>query len=285
MFSSSASSQLQVTRTSIFIACAILAIVYILFAGGCDANSSQVAREEDEPQFVRGREEIKKGNYKEALNAFLKVTEKRRDAAESHLDIGNIYLYHLNDPIPAIYHFRKYLELKPDTKQSQRVRSCIDTAQKRFAATLPGNPFDVNTQTLEIEEAIRTAKAENLELKQQLAQALKKIELLEANQRVAVASAASQSPRQDEGARESTQSQAAQARQNAQQQQRQAQAAPRVSNDTPPSYTVQTGDTLSSISRRFYGSEARWRDIYNANRDKLPSPQSLKPGQILRIPR
>lgn len=271
------------TRTSLLLACAILAIVYVLFAGGCDANSSQVAREEDEPQFVRGREEIKRGNYKEALNAFLKVTEKRRDAAESHLDIGNIYLYHLNDPIPAIYHFRKYLELKPDTKQSQRVRSCIDTAQKRFAATLPGNPFDVNTQTLEIEEAIRTAKSENLELKQQLAQALKKIELLEANQRVVVAETSSRL-RQGANARESAQSRAEQARQSAQQP-RHTQAAPRVSNDTPPTYTVQIGDTLSSISRRFYGSEARWRDIYNANRDKLPNPQSLKPGQILRIPR
>lgn len=281
MFSSSASSQSQVTRTSILIACAIAAIVYVLFAGGCDANSSQVAREEDEPQFVRGREEIKKGNYKEALNAFLKVTEKRRDAAESHLDIGNIYLYHINDPIPAIYHFRKYLELKPNTKQSQRVRACIDTAQKRFAATLPGNPFDVNTQALEIEEAIRTAKAENLELKQELAQALKKIELLEANQRTTLASATSQR----EQVKDTADRAQNQTRQTSQSTQEQRQALPKVSNDTPPTYTVQIGDTLSSISRRFYGSEARWRDIYNANRDKLPSPQSLKPGQILKIPR
>lgn len=278
MFSSSASSQSQVTRTSILIACAIVAIVYVLFAGGCDANSSQVAREEDEPQFVRGREEIKKGNYKEALNAFLKVTEKRRDAAESHLDIGNIYLYHINDPIPAIYHFRKYLELKPNTKQSQRVRACIDTAQKRFAATLPGNPFDVNTQALEIEEAIRTAKAENLELKQELAQALKKIELLEVNQREAVAKVSElrQTEQQHRQAGQATEQQRRNQRQ---------EPTPKVTNDTPPTYTVQIGDTLSSISRRFYGSEARWRDVYNANRDKLPNPQSLKPGQILKIPR
>lgn len=277
MFSSSATRYSQVTRSSILLGCAILAIIYILFAGGCDANSAQVLREEDEPQFVKGREEIKKGNYKDALTAFSKVTEKRQDAAESHLDLGNIYLYHLNDPVPAIYHFRKYLELKPNTKQSQRVRSCIDTAQKRFAATLPGNPFDVNTQTLEIEDAIRTAKAENLELKQELAQALKKIELLESNQKISVSNSAKEIKTQESSnLREVAQEQVREVART---------VTPRVSNDTPATYTVQVGDTLSSISRKLYGSENRWRDIYSANKDRLSSPQALKPGQTLKVPR
>lgn len=282
MFLNSAARYSQATRTSILLGCAILAIAYILIAGGCNPNNEPTLREEDEPQFVKAREEIKKGNYKEALGAFEKVAEKRRDAAESHLDMGNIFLYHLNDPIPAIYHFRKFLELKPDTKQSQRVRACIDTAQKRFAATLPGNPFDVSAQTLEIEDAIRATKAENDELKTQLASALKKIELLESNQKVTVSNQAVRNTLQEQ----------TQAR-NTAQSEREAQAkatkpqdkSPKVSKDTPATYTVQVGDTLSNISRKLYGTENRWRDIYAANRDRLASPQSLKPGQVLKVPR
>ncbi|MBR4597204.1 MAG: LysM peptidoglycan-binding domain-containing protein, partial [Opitutales bacterium] len=50
-------------------------------------------------------------------------------------------------------------------------------------------------------------------------------------------------------------------------------------------YTVQVGDTLSSISRKVYGNSNKWREIFNANREKLSTPQSLKPGQTLIIPR
>jgi nucleoid-associated protein YgaU len=50
------------------------------------------------------------------------------------------------------------------------------------------------------------------------------------------------------------------------------------------SYTVQRGDTLASISRRFYKSSARWQRILDANADLLSKPGDLKPGQTLVIP-
>lgn len=49
-------------------------------------------------------------------------------------------------------------------------------------------------------------------------------------------------------------------------------------------YTVQSGDTLGSISRKVYGTSARYMEIYNANRDVLSSPNSVTVGQELRIP-
>ena len=52
----------------------------------------------------------------------------------------------------------------------------------------------------------------------------------------------------------------------------------------PRSYTVQSGDSLSSISRKFYGTPSRWIDIYQANRDRLASENALRVGQDLRIP-
>ncbi len=49
-------------------------------------------------------------------------------------------------------------------------------------------------------------------------------------------------------------------------------------------YIVQRGDTLGGISRKMYGTSSRYMDIYNANRDRLSSPNSVEVGQELLIP-
>jgi nucleoid-associated protein YgaU len=50
------------------------------------------------------------------------------------------------------------------------------------------------------------------------------------------------------------------------------------------SYVVQSGDTLFSISRRFYKSPKRWKEILNANRKSIHDPKKLTVGQTLVIP-
>jgi nucleoid-associated protein YgaU len=49
-------------------------------------------------------------------------------------------------------------------------------------------------------------------------------------------------------------------------------------------YTVQPGDTLSGISKKFLGNANEYMDIFNANRDQLTDPDMIKPGQVLKIP-
>ncbi|MDH3494688.1 MAG: LysM peptidoglycan-binding domain-containing protein [Acidobacteriota bacterium] len=58
---------------------------------------------------------------------------------------------------------------------------------------------------------------------------------------------------------------------------------PRTDGSTQ-TYVVRPGDTLGAISFRFYGTTSRYMDIYNANRDQLSSPSSIKVGQVLVIP-
>jgi nucleoid-associated protein YgaU len=52
----------------------------------------------------------------------------------------------------------------------------------------------------------------------------------------------------------------------------------------PATYTVQAGDTLSGIARRFYGNANDYMDIFNANRDQLSDPDKIQVGQVLKIP-
>ena len=50
------------------------------------------------------------------------------------------------------------------------------------------------------------------------------------------------------------------------------------------SYTVKSGDTLSKISRQFYGDANEYMRIFYANRDKLHDPDRIQAGQQLVIP-
>ena len=49
-------------------------------------------------------------------------------------------------------------------------------------------------------------------------------------------------------------------------------------------YVVQSGDTLVSISRKFYQTTARWQDILDANQNQLSNPDELKTGQTIILP-
>ena len=51
------------------------------------------------------------------------------------------------------------------------------------------------------------------------------------------------------------------------------------------SYTVQKGDTLSKISKQYYGDANQYNRIFEANRDQLKDPDRIFPGQVLKIPR
>ena len=52
----------------------------------------------------------------------------------------------------------------------------------------------------------------------------------------------------------------------------------------PRSHTVAPGDSLSRISKQYYGTAARWNDILQANKDVIRNPDSLALGTQLRIP-
>ena len=49
-------------------------------------------------------------------------------------------------------------------------------------------------------------------------------------------------------------------------------------------YDVKGGDTLSKISKQFYGDSSEYMRIFYANRDKLKDPDMIQVGQQLVIP-
>ena len=224
--------------------------------------------EKDEPAFGRGKDYLMRNKQEEALTEFRDVIEKRmrsrESAPESHLEVGRIYLNHFKDPVEAIHHFRKYLELKPDSPQADKVEGLIRSATKDFAKTLPGQPYGENMDRLDLMGMLKQVTDENLQLKRQLALAVEKIKALGGGAFVPAPRANNPDlyvPPEQVRPTETTETITA-----------------------PEVYTVQSGDSLYKISARVYGSGAYWEPIFKANLDQLSSPKELRPGMVLRIP-
>lgn len=238
-----------------------------LFLTGCGDRSLEVVSETDEPQYQRGQRLLREGRDSEAMASFMRVIDRRAEAPESHLEVGRIYQQTLNDPISAIYHYRRYLDKKPNAPEAPLVRQMVDTATKDFARQFPAQPFAHEIDRLDLMEVLRDVRAENETLKAELAQTRQRLARYEAVQVRAPQPAARNTgtapaarPTATTGGR------------------------PDSTADQPRTYTVVEGDTLTRISSKVYGTSARWQDIYHANRDQLPSPHALRLGQQLVIP-
>ena len=54
--------------------------------------------------------------------------------------------------------------------------------------------------------------------------------------------------------------------------------------DAKQYYEVKKGDTLWKIAEQFYGDGNLYKKIFEANRDILKNPDTIKIGQKLQIP-
>ena len=49
-------------------------------------------------------------------------------------------------------------------------------------------------------------------------------------------------------------------------------------------HKIRANDSLSKLPRKYYNDESKWTKIYQANKNRMPDPHSLKIGQKLLIP-
>ncbi|WP_066222465.1 peptidoglycan-binding protein LysM [Formosa haliotis] len=49
-------------------------------------------------------------------------------------------------------------------------------------------------------------------------------------------------------------------------------------------HTVESGDSLSKIAKKYYGNAMKYPEIFEANKPMLKDPNKIYPGQVLRIP-
>lgn len=285
----------------------LLALVALLLTAGCERGDTvTLSSELDEPYYRQGQQLAKQGRTTEALNSYLKVITKRDETApESHLEAGLIFLRHVKDPVAAIYHFRKYLELQPNSKQAIYVSGLIEAARREYAKTLAAAPQESQTERLETQDQIERLLRENEQIKAELAalragvssappirtrQALDPNASGRASISISVPAADPPPSTVDDSPVTYAPVETPVV-----------ETAPSIQPSPPPSgkrlpptkptapsgrrHTVTKGDTLFSISRRYYGDATKRHAIFEANRDVLSAEGSpLRLGTELKIP-
>lgn len=286
----------------------------VLCGGGCMRNDRQMAADETaEPEYQRGLQLEKQGRPQEALAAYLKVIALRGEDAspESHLEAGVINLQHVKDPLEAIRHFKKYLELQPNSPHADLVRQQIDAAKRDFSRTLLAQPLENPSDRIKFQDQIASLQRENDQLKAEVAALRGGAPAPSGAVAVAAPTGRQRTPSAAPGgdapvplvesapvltstfgppvsapaapssrSAPATQPPASRA------------SAPKAAPKSAPSaasrrYTVQPKDTLFKIAQRYPAggsTSVRARAIFDANRDVMKSETDLRPGMELRIP-
>lgn len=270
----------------------VVSLALMLAGAGCDRlpKTEQVA-EINEPDYVEGQRLLRQGNEQAALAAFTRVIHARPDdAPESHLEVGLLFLQEVKDPIAAIYHFRRYLELKPNSQSRDLVQQRIEVAIRDFARTLPAQPMENQMMRNDLLDVVERLQVENTRLKDEVAmlRAVTSADGPVALRQTANVSAARSSPAVVvDSPAESARPSRFTAAPDEQAVQRQTAPPTRPTSALPTSqriHTVVKGDTLYSLARRYYRNSTRAKDIYAANRGQMRSQNDLQIGMQLVIP-
>lgn len=218
-----------------------------VFLFGCSRGITNDEKNSD--NFVAGRAYLQDNKSEQALHLFLKEIKSREFAPESHFEAGCLYLYTLNNPYYAIYHFSEFLKCEniKSVHSKEVISDLINTAKKNIIAGMSGNISD-NIDKLKLVEILKMTRDENAYLKKKLKVYEDRLGAI-VNSRNEVSVERGSAGGQDNKL-----------------------------------YTVQAGDTLSTISLKMYGTARDWKIIFDANRDVLKNPTNLNVGQKLVIP-
>lgn len=129
---------------------ATLAIFLGLALSGCLPNQPLTADEEKEPQFLIGRSRVNSMDFPGAIEAFERALEMNPRSGSAHLELGWLYAEKEADPAAAIYHYQKFLKLRPNANNAETIRQHVFRLKQELAkAALPIPPSSEMHRQLE----------------------------------------------------------------------------------------------------------------------------------------
>ncbi len=244
---------MRVFRFQVLLILAILAIL-----PGCrrPTIAEQDAQERMDPAIQAAWAASETGGLAAAESLYDSIILKRPDSPRAHLDLAMLLMTADEKPVKAIYHFMRFLELRPESQNKEMIGRNI----RLLTIMISGKAS--RSRIAQLEQQVATLQAENEALR---------LGTPFVPARPAAPAGAFPAPAAPAPVTVGPAVPAPVA------------AAPSASA-RPRVYTVQLGDTLSKIAQKMYGDGMKSERIFQANRGKLKSENALRAGQTLIIP-
>ncbi|MBI5394686.1 MAG: LysM peptidoglycan-binding domain-containing protein [Verrucomicrobia bacterium] len=290
---------------------AAVALAFALAA--CDPpNETHSISDDRNPWLKKAEIEMQRRNYSGAAEFYEKALQLNPASMPMHWAAAMLYEQHLKDFPSAIFHYQRFVALKPEPARVKMANEFIERAKYSLAAGLAHTPVEGASEFQQVQQQNKALQ----EQVEQLRQALRAAEMRLANltqppamppaeptepggpsrpvapprapavaQQQGIAPAPIPVPvpvappvPQNTGAVTPPPAPATN-------------AAPAVTAGTKPinptktqRYTVKRGDTLAAIADKYYGDRNAWMQIYKANKSAIPNKDRLLVGTVLTIP-
>ena len=204
------------------------------------------------------QEKERTGDELAAIGIYNSLCAQNPDMARPHLALALLMDKPGRDPASAIYHYQRYLELRPDSEKHEMLMARIRQAKIQLIST-------VFPSISNLSERLLVEIRDNEQLKVRVMNLSAQIQYQKANIEKLNTQAALLDAVEREGIETVTPS-------------------PAAIRPAVRTVVVAKGDTLIKLAARVYGDGGRWRDLLDANRNLLHNQNEVKPGQLLVVP-
>jgi len=152
-------------------------VAVLLVMVSCSPNIADVEREERCESMMKKASALEREKrFESAIEIYDGILKKDSENALAHLYLGILFHDQKQDYVGAIYHYRKYLELRPESEKAEMIKNRMRLAGVAFAGKITGDDIsgggeDNNTKILALE-------AENRSLTEELKILLAKVDAL-----------------------------------------------------------------------------------------------------------
>lgn len=236
----------------------LLTVLILATSLGCAPDVARLDRRDQGAPLVRkAMARQAEGDVEAAVRLYTRALNADPGLARAHLDLALLLHDDVKDYIGAICHYRRYLQLRPETEK----RDMIERRMQRAGHLHAGKVLRVDRDAAR--EAAKL-KLENEKLSRDVTRLQEEIaslrETLEETRKAAEPEPTASRPPEPAPKEEP------------------------ADRAVVRTYRVQKGDTLSSIAGQMYRDPSRWQRILEANKETLDGSHRLSVGQVLVIP-
>jgi LysM repeat protein len=117
-----------------------------LSLGGCNPMGPGQNDEEKEPHFLAGKGHLNTMDYPAAVESFEKALTLNPKSAAAHFELGCLFAQKVPDPAAAIYHYERFLKLRPKAPNAEWVNQIILASKQELARTVSLGPVTEKQQ-------------------------------------------------------------------------------------------------------------------------------------------